>query len=83
VVHTDPPVHVEAFTRHLGVVRGQSEHTQRAYLGDLRNLMAFVRDRGISDLSDVKLSDLRSWLAHQSENGAARATIGRHGDSRR
>ena len=60
VVHTDPLVHVEAFARHLGAVRGQSEHTQRAYLGDLRNLMAFVRDRGINDLSDVTLSDLGS-----------------------
>ena len=45
--------------------------------------MAFVRDRGISDLSDVKLSDLRSWLAHQSENGAARSTIARRAASAR
>src|SRR5680860_39275 len=83
VVQTDPMVQVEAFARHLGAVRGQSEHTQRAYLGDLRNLMAFVRDRGINDLSDVKLSDLRSWLAHQSENGAARSTIARRAASAR
>jgi len=83
VVHTDPLVHVEAFARHLGAVRGQSAHTQRAYLGDLRNLVAFVRDRGINDLSDVKLSDLRSWLAHQSENGAARSTIARRAASAR
>jgi len=76
-------VHVEAFVRHLGAVRGHSEHTQRAYRGDLRNLMVFVRDRGISDLSDVKLSDLRSWLAHQSENGAARSTIARRAASAR
>lgn len=83
VVQTDPMVHVEAFARHLGAVRGQSEHTQRAYLGDLRHLMAFVRDRGINDLSDVKLADLRSWLAHQSENGAARSTIARRAASAR
>jgi integrase/recombinase XerC len=83
VVHTDPLVHVEAFARHLGAVRGQSEHTQRAYLGDLRNLVAFARDHGISDLSDVQLSDLRSWLAHQSETGAARSTIARRAASAR
>src|SRR5450759_5225811 len=82
-VQTDPMVHVEAFARHLGALRGQSEHTQRAYLGGLRNLMAYVRDRGINDLSDVKLSDLRSWLAHQSENGAARSTIARRAASAR
>jgi len=76
-VHEDPHGHVEAFARHCVVERGQSAHTQRAYVGDLRNLMAFAGDRGISDLSDVTLSDLRSWLAHQSENGAARSTIAR------
>ena len=83
VVHTDPLVQVAAFARHLGAVRGQSEHTQRAYLADLRNLMAFERDRGISDLAEVKLSDLRSWLAHQAENGAARSTIARRAASAR
>ena len=83
VVHPDPLGHVEAFARHCGVERGQSVHTQRAYVGDLRNLMAFAHDRGISDLSEVKLADLRSWLAHQSENGAARATIARRAASAR
>jgi integrase/recombinase XerC len=58
-------------------------HTQRAYVGDLRNLMAFARDRGITDLSEVRLSDLRSWLAHQAENGAARSTIARRAASAR
>ena len=83
MVHTDPLVHVEDFARHLGAVRGQSEHTQRAYVGDLRNLMAFLCDRGVSDLSDARLSDLRSWLAHQSERGAARSTIARRAASAR
>ena len=76
-MHSDPLGHVEAFARHCDVERGLSAHTRRAYLGDLRNLMDFARDRRISDLSDMKLSDLRSWLAHQAENGAARATIAR------
>ena len=83
VVHADPLGHVEAFARHLRVERGRSAHTQRAYVGDLRNLMAFVRERGINDLVDVRLSDLRSWLAHQSENGASRATIARRAASAR
>ena len=83
VVQPEPIVHVEAFVRHLGAERGQSEHTRRAYLGDLRNLMAFSGDRGIGDLSDLKLSDLRSWLAHQSERGAARSTIARRAASAR
>jgi integrase/recombinase XerC len=52
-------------------------------MGDLRNLMSFERDRGISDLSGVRLSDLRSWLAAQSENGAARSTLARRAASAR
>jgi integrase/recombinase XerC len=82
-VHTGPLDPVSAFARHLGAERGLSEHTQRAYTGDLRNLMAYERDRGITDLSAVKLSDLRSWLAAQSENGAARSTLARRAASAR
>jgi integrase/recombinase XerC len=60
-----------------------SAHTQRAYVGDLHNLMSFVRKGGITDLSDIRLSDLRSWLAAQAENGAARATLARRSASAR
>jgi integrase/recombinase XerC len=74
---------MDGFARHLGAERGLSEHSQRAYLGDLRNLMAFARDRGIVSLSDLRLADLRSWLAHQSENGAARSTLARRAASAR
>jgi len=83
MVPVDPVDPVRDFARHLGAERGQSVHTQRAYVGDLRNLMTFARDRGISDLSEVKLSDLRSWLAHQAEHGAARSTLARRAASAR
>jgi integrase/recombinase XerC len=83
VVNPDPIDHVEVFARHLGAERGHSAHTQRAYVGDLRNLMAFARDRGITDLSDLRLADLRAWLAHQAENGGARSTIARRAASAR
>ena len=81
VVHSEPMDTVSAFARHLGVERGLSEHTQRAYVGDLRNLMSYERDHGITDMCDVRLSDLRSWLAAQSENGAARSTLARRAAS--
>jgi integrase/recombinase XerC len=80
-VHPEPVDPISAFARHLGAERGLSEHTQRAYLGDLHNLMSFEGDRGVSDLADVKLSDLRSWLADQSERGAARSTLARRAAS--
>ncbi|WP_414695789.1 tyrosine recombinase XerC [Pedococcus sp.] len=69
---------VVAFERHLRAERGRSAHTIRAYLGDVRAMLAFLRETcGVTELSDISLRDLRSWLAHQAESGAARATISR------
>ena len=68
---------VAAFARHLRSERGLSEHTRRAYLGDVSGLLAFAAERGVSDLQDLRLSDLRSWLAQLSDRGAARATVAR------
>jgi integrase/recombinase XerC len=68
---------VAAFARHLRSERGHSEHTCRAYLGDVSDLLAFTADRGVGDLRDLHLSDLRSWLAQLSDRGAARATVAR------
>jgi integrase/recombinase XerC len=80
---TDPDSAIARFARYLGAERGLSEHTQRAYLGDLHSLTSYARDCGITDLSGLQLADLRSWLAHQSENGAARSTLARRAASAR
>ncbi|MBK8469898.1 MAG: tyrosine recombinase XerC [Actinomycetales bacterium] len=68
-----------AYARHLRAERGLSPHTTRAYLGDLTDLLGFLeRDRGVTDLADVELADLRTWLAVSSrERGAARSTVAR------
>lgn len=69
---------VAAFERYLRAERGRSEHTTRAYLGDVRNLLSFLqRECGITELEDIHLSDLRAWLGHLAEKGSARATISR------
>ena len=67
-----------AFERHLRSERGRSEHTIRAYLGDVRSMLSFLRDTcGITGVEDIALRDLRTWLAHLAETGAARSTISR------
>lgn len=48
----------------LTLERGRSEHTVRAYLGDLRHLADFAVSRAGS-LSDLDLPLLREWLAEQ------------------
>ena len=67
-----------AFERHLRSERGRSVHTTRAYLGDLRSLLGFLEEQcGTADLAEVRLADLRAWLAAMADGGAARSTIAR------
>ena len=57
----EPPALVE-FAHHLACVRQASPHTQRAYLSDLRQLTAFLRERGL-ELDAATRDDLRAFLA--------------------
>jgi integrase/recombinase XerC len=66
------------FAEHLALERLRSEHTRRAYLGDLRSLFAFMAERTPdAGLGDLTLPVLRSWLATQAAAGAARTTLAR------
>lgn len=69
---------LEEFDEYLALERGRSEHTRRAYLGDLRSLLAFVASRGGEPgVGGLSLPVLRSWLAAQAASGAARTTLAR------
>jgi integrase/recombinase XerC len=68
---------VEEFGRHLALERSRSPHTQRAYLGDVRNLVAYAGRHGVLELAGVDLGLLRSWLASLTTAGRSRATVAR------
>ena len=68
---------VAAFTRHLEVERSLSVHTVRAYLGDLESLLTHLETIGVTDISQLELIHLRSWLANQQVKGGARTTLSR------
>lgn len=69
---------LEEFDEYLALQRGRSEHTRRAYLGDLRSLFDFLANRAPdAGLRGLTLPVLRSWLAAQAATGAARATLAR------
>ncbi|HET7802229.1 MAG TPA: tyrosine recombinase XerC [Humibacillus xanthopallidus] len=74
---------LHAYGRHLGAERGRSPHTRRAYLGDVRNLLTFAARRGILELDELRIADLRAWLGEQADAGAARSTIARRAASAR
>lgn len=77
---------IDAFARHLTVDRGFSEHTVRAYRGDLIDLAAFVEEQALAesdaaepiDVRELDLETLRNWLWHGSNAGLAKSSLSRH-----
>ncbi|SPF67775.1 Integrase, catalytic domain [Propionibacterium ruminifibrarum] len=74
---------VARYGDYLSLQRGYSEHTVRAYLGDVTDLLGFLAGRGRTDLAEVGLPDLRRWLAAQQADGAASATLARRAGAAR
>lgn len=66
------------FAEHLHAARGHSPHSVRAYLSDVRHLIAFAARRGRT-WHDVDLALLRSWLAAMVAVSLSRATVARRG----
>lgn len=71
------------FERHLRAERSLSQHTVRAYTGDVASLLGHACDQGVTEPSGLDLHVLRSWLAVQHESGAARASVARRGAAAR
>ncbi|MGJ6981148.1 tyrosine recombinase XerC [Aestuariimicrobium soli] len=65
------------FDTWLRLDRQRSEHTRRAYGGDLLALAGWLDERGTTTWDEVGLRDLRSWLGDQVQHGAAPATLQR------
>jgi integrase/recombinase XerC len=77
-VHTGFETILEEFDQYLELERGRSDHTRRAYLGDLRSLFDFTSERAPGAAVDgLSLPLLRSWLSAQAAAGAARTTLAR------
>ena len=68
---------VDAYAAHLLRERDRSEHTIRAYAGDVRACLMWCAHDGSDALADVTLAQLRSWLGSLASGGAARATLSR------
>jgi integrase/recombinase XerC len=68
---------VDDFGRHLAVVEGRSEHTVRAYVGDVVSLLDHAAAEGRVTVADVDITVLRGWLAARMGTGAARSSQAR------
>ena len=67
---------LDDFARYLDLQRGLSQHTRRAYLGDVGNLISFAAADDIQ-VSDIALTTIRAWLAQGAAEDLSRATLAR------
>jgi integrase/recombinase XerC len=74
---------IARFRDHLALELGRSDHTVRAYIGDLDALADFSRERNATMVSDLTLLALRAWLADQERRGLERSTLARRAASAR
>jgi integrase/recombinase XerC len=65
------------FGVHLSRVENRSEHTVRAYLGDVVSLLTHAAEAGCATPADLDLAVLRAWLARRMAEGAARTSQAR------
>src|SRR3954466_361255 len=65
------------YERHLVSERDLAPHTVRAYVADVAGLLDHAQRLGKSDVRDLDLRTLRSWLAHQQVTGRSRTTLAR------
>jgi integrase/recombinase XerC len=65
------------YEEHLRSQRNLSEHTIRAYIGDLTSLAEHAERMKVTEPSGLTLAIIRSWLANQQSKGGARTTISR------
>jgi Site-specific recombinase XerD len=68
---------LDAFERHLGMERGLSRHSVRAYLTDATMLLEHHVTRGGREPADLHVGVLRGWLAGLRAAGCARSTLAR------
>ena len=72
-----------AYERHLVSERDLTPHTVRAYIGDVAGLLEHAGRLGMSEVGELDLRALRSWLARQQTTGRSRTTIARRATSAR
>ncbi|MGO4957543.1 tyrosine recombinase XerC [Luteococcus sp. Sow4_B9] len=68
---------LDDFTDWLRQVRGNSEHTVRAYRADMKDLLEHLQRTGVERIDQTGVHDLRAWLATMQAAGAAPATLQR------
>ncbi|MBB6626548.1 tyrosine recombinase XerC [Nocardioides sp. KIGAM211] len=71
------------YERHLVAERDLAPHTVRAYLADVAGLLEHASRLGHTEVGELDLRTLRSWLAKQQTLGRSRTTLARRATAAR
>jgi integrase/recombinase XerC len=67
----------DTYSHYLVNEKALSTHTVRAYLGDLDSFVEHLANNGVTEIEEINLQLVRSWLATQQVRGGARTTLSR------
>lgn len=73
---------IDQWKRYLTSERNLSSHTFRAYSGDLEHFIKFTssyegKELSVKDLSSLKLTQTRAWIAQKANEGTSKASRAR------
>ncbi len=71
------PEQIDRFLRHLSATRGASEHTLKAYGGDLAELSEFLEAQNIEEPQEVNPRVLRRYLVELEDRQLAASSVQR------
>ena len=69
---------IEQFSDYLTDVKKMAKNTVISYQRDLKKMCAFLEERGVTDVSDIKEADLQAYVDSLKANGMSPATISRN-----
>lgn len=68
---------IEQYEEHLVLVRNLAANSIKGYISDLESFLKHLAKLEISEFSNLELTHIRSWLAHQQSTGISRSTLAR------
>ena len=72
---------VDDFIDYLHHEKNRSPNTLRTYRTDIESLLEYSESKNLKNIQDLDLTTIRSWIAVQSTNGAAAASLARRTSS--
>lgn len=70
-------MYMEEYKDYLINVKKISQNTLAAYIGDIEEFSAFLKEKGVNSPADAKNTEVVSYLLKLREDGKSAATVNR------